>query len=108
MAESAAEYKASNIKAYDVQGLTLIADALVVCSVASEPQMKAVLNGVKEGMREVGSKPLHTEGSPGSGWHVLDYGAVLFHLFRAEAREYYDLDGLWADAPEIALELDED
>lgn len=103
--ELAAEHKALNIKAYDVRELTLIADSFVICSAASEPQMKAVLSAVREGMKEQGIRPLGAEGEPSSGWAVLDFGTTIFHLFRVEAREFYDLDGLWGDAPEIDLQL---
>jgi len=103
--ELADKIKAIDIKAYDVRGLTLVADAFVICSASSEPQLKAIANSVREGMKEIGVPPLHTEGTFHGGWMVLDYGDVIVHLFREEAREYYDLDGLWADAPEIELNL---
>lgn len=106
VAELAAEHKALNIKAFDVRELTLIADSFVICSAQSEPQMKAVLNAVREGMKAVGVRTLGAEGEPGSGWAVLDYGSTIFHLFRVEAREFYDLDALWGDAPEIDLQLE--
>lgn len=106
IAELAADRKAIDIKAYDVRELTLIADSFVMCSAASEPQMKAILNAVRDGMKEVGLQPFHAEGEPSGSWLVLDFGGIIFHLFRVEAREFYDLDGLWADAPEITLDLD--
>jgi ribosome-associated protein len=106
MAHASERLKARDIRAYDVRGLTVIADAFLVCSASSEPQMKAMINAVRADMKEAGLMPLHAEGVPGSGWLVLDYGNVIFHVFREEAREFYDLDGLWADAPAIALELD--
>ncbi len=106
IAELAAEHKAHDIKAYDVHELTLIADDFVLCSAGSEPQMKAILNAVRDGMKEWGLRPLNAEGEPSSGWAVLDYGTTIFHLFRTEARAFYDLDGLWGDAPEIKLDLD--
>lgn len=105
MAELAADKKAKDIRAYDVRGLTVLADAFVMCTVTSEPQMKAVFNAVKEGLKEIGVAPLHTEGATQDGWLLLDYGAVILHLFREQARSFYDLDGLWGDAPEIPLNL---
>ena len=105
-ASLASDFKADDILAYDVQGLTLIADSFVICSARSEPQMKAIANGVRDGMKEVGVRALHTEGTPQDGWLVLDFGDVIFHVFRTEARKFYDLDGLWADAPRIDLNLE--
>ena len=98
IAELASDKKAKNIKIFDVQGLTLIADAFVICTATSEPQLKAVFNSVKDGMTEIGVKPLRSEGAFHGGWLLLDFGDVLVHIFREEAREFYDLDGMWGDA----------
>jgi len=106
MCALAAEYKAIDIRAYDVRGLTLIADSFIICAASSEPHFKAIYNGVKEGMKAVGVAPLYTEGTLRGNWRVLDYGDIIFHIFREQAREFYDLDGLWGDAPEIDLNLD--
>ena len=108
IAALAADSKAVAIRAYDVRELTPIADSFVICTAASEPQVKAVLRNVKAGMKEIGLAPLHTEGTSNSGWLVLDYGAIIFHVFREEARDFYDLDGLWGDAPAIDVGLDEE
>ena len=108
VASVAAEHKATDIIAYDVRGLTVIADSFVLCSVASEPQMKAVFNAVRREMKAIGVRPLHAVGKASDAWVVLDFGAVVFHAFREEARKYYDLDGLWGDAPQFDLGLDED
>jgi ribosome-associated protein len=101
----AAKHKAGDLKAIDVRNLTVVADAFVICSAASEPQMRAISNEVREGMRELGVSPLHSEGSYDGNWLVIDYGTVIFHLFRQEAREFYDLDDLWGDAAQIALDV---
>ncbi len=106
IAELAAEKKAKDIKAYDVRGLTLVADTFVLCTATSEPQIKAIFHSVKDGMKSIGVAPLRTEGAFQDGWILMDYGSVIVHVFREKAREFYDLDGLWGDAPEIALELD--
>lgn len=103
----AAEHKAENIRGCDVRELTVIADAFVFCTVTSDPHMGAVFNAVKEGMKEVGVAALRTEGTMHNGWTVLDFGSVIVHIFKREAREFYDLDGLWADAPALALDLAE-
>lgn len=99
------EHKAEKIVGYAVGELTLLADAFIICSANSEPHVKAVYSAVKEGMREAGAKTLHAEGTYTNGWVVLDYGDVIFHIFREESREFYDLDGLWGDAPRIDLGL---
>jgi len=103
----AAKYKAIDMKAYNVQGLTLIADAFVVCSAASEPQLRAIFDGVREGMKEIKVAPIHTEGVFNGGWLVIDYGNIIFHVFRREAREFYDIDGFWGDAPLVDLGVED-
>ena len=99
----AADYKAIDLRAYDVRDLTLIADSFVICSAASEPQFKAIANGIRDRMKKAGVRLLRSEGEPRGGWRVLDYGIVIVHIFREEARAFYDLDGLWGDAPAIDL-----
>lgn len=106
IAELAAEHHAIDLRAYDLRGLTLIADSFVLCSASSEPHFKAIFNSVVEGMKGIGVVPLHREGALTGGWLVLDYGTVIFHIFREEARAFYDLDGLWGDAPQINLGVD--
>jgi ribosome-associated protein len=106
IAELAAGKKARDIRAFNVNGMTLITDVFVLCTATSEPQMKAVANAIREGMREVGVSPLNTEGNHRATWLLIDYGEVIVHLFREEARAFYDLEGLWGDAPEITLDLD--
>ncbi|HOJ69232.1 MAG TPA: ribosome silencing factor [Candidatus Hydrogenedentes bacterium] len=96
-----ADKKARDLKMYDVRGLTLLADVFVLCSVTSEPQMRAVAGAAREEMKEAGFAPLRLEGTHRSGWLVADFGDVIFHVFRETAREFYDLDRLWADAPEV-------
>lgn len=103
LAELALEKKAKDVKAYHVAGLTLTTDALVICTATSEPQVKAVFNSVKEGMRAIGVRPIYTEGDYQDGWIIIDFGDILFHIFREQARDFYDLDDLWADAPGIQV-----
>ncbi|MBP8132066.1 MAG: ribosome silencing factor [Candidatus Hydrogenedentes bacterium] len=105
IATLAAEKKAKDIRAFNLEGLTLITDCFVLCTATSEPQMKAVCNSILEGMKKIGVSPLHIEGNHRSDWLLLDYGDIIVHVFREEAREFYDLEGLWGDAPEIALRL---
>ena len=107
IASIAQKYRAQNILAYDVRELTVLTDCFLMCSVTSEPQLKAVYNGVREGMKEIGLLPLHAEGEISSSWLVLDYGVIIFHIFRERAYEFYDLGGLWGDAPLLDLDLDE-
>lgn len=106
IASIAADFRAIDIAALDLRGLTLVADCFILCSAASRPQFKAIYNGVKEGMKEIGVSPLKAEGELTGSWLVLDYGTILVHILREDARSFYDLDGLWGDAPRLELDLE--
>ena len=107
IADIAQNFKAANLKAYDVQAHTSMTDCIFMCSGTSTPQLKAIFNGIKDEMKEVGVRPYHTEGQNDGNWMLIDYGSIFVHIFREPAYEFYDLDGLWADAEVIDLELDE-
>ncbi len=102
------DFKAKNIKAFDVHALTVLTDCLIMCTVTSEPQLKAAYHGVRKAMSEIKVLPLQSEGAFSSNWLVLDYGNILVHIFRADAFEFYGLDNLWGDAPAVDLGLDEE
>jgi ribosome-associated protein len=107
IADIAQNFKAANLKAYDVRAHTTMTDCIFMCSGTSDPQLKAIFNGIKDGMKEVGLRPYHTEGQNDGNWMLIDYGSIFVHVFREVAYEFYDLDGFWADAEVIDLELDE-
>lgn len=106
IASIAADFKAVDIVALDLRGLTDVADCFVLCSAASTPQFKAIYNGLKEGMKEIDVRPLRAEGELAGSWLILDYGTIVVHILREEARGFYDLDGLWGDAPRLTLDLE--
>jgi len=108
VASAVADKKARDIKGIQVAGLTLLADAFVLCTVNSEPQLKAATNAAREAMREAGYPVQRVEGDQRCGWIVVDFGDVILHIFRDQARLFYDLDRMWGDAPEIPLNLDDD
>lgn len=107
VAEAAHGKKARDIRVIDVRGLTLIADAFVLCTATSEPQLKAVSTAARESVRDAGHAVLRVEGDHRCGWLIIDFGDVILHVFRAQAREFYDLDRMWADAPVLPLNLDD-
>ena len=97
----AEDKKASDIVLIDVSALTSIADYFVICSGASERQLGAIADGVVEGMKEDGVLPLGREGAAGAHWVLIDFGAVIVHVFAPPERDYYQLEKLWADAPTL-------
>lgn len=92
------EEKARDVTVLDVRGLTLIADYFVLCTGNSPTHIRAVAEGVQEKLRERCHLRAKPEGVAESEWVVMDYGDVIAHIFSEEVREFYDLEGLWADA----------
>jgi ribosome-associated protein len=89
-----------------LRGISSFTDYFVICSATSEPHLKAISSGVREGLhREFGLSPLSSEGVPASQWLVIDYNDVLIHIFQAEKRRFYALENLWSDAPRISYSL---
>lgn len=98
MMEAIANKKGWDIVLLDIRPVSLLADYFVIATGANERQVKAILDEVLIKTVEAEEKPLHVEGTPESGWVILDYGSVIVHLFIPSQREYYDLEGLWSDA----------
>lgn len=96
------EKKAGNVVVLDVAKVTSFADCFVLCSAGSERQAQAIARNVVDSIKEEGATVMGVEGLLEGHWILVDLGDVLFHVFTNEAREYYDLDGLWADAPVLA------
>ena len=83
----------------DIRQVSLLADYFVICSGASERQVKAIADEILEKVKkEAGTVPLNVEGVPSSGWMLVDYGSVIVHIFAPSLREYYSLEKLWSEA----------
>ena len=99
----AADKKAVEPVILDLRKISTIADYLVICSAQSEPQLKAIANGVEKGLKEEsGQRPSAVDGFPTSQWIVIDYGDVMFHIFHDQKRPVYALEDLWSDAPQVS------
>jgi ribosome-associated protein len=95
---AALDRKARDVLALDLRRVSLVADYFVLASGTSTTQTRAIADRVTEKMREAGYTLLHTEGYNSALWILLDYGAVVVHIFREEERRFYDLERLWGDA----------
>jgi ribosome-associated protein len=93
--------KATNVVVLDVSDLTSYADVFIICSGRSNRQVSAIANYVKTDLKKLDIKPLSVEGTKDGHWVLLDYGHVIIHVFYEPVREFYDLEGLWADAKRI-------
>ena len=83
--------------------LTTIAEYFVICTAASTTQVKSISDAVEYVLTEAGEPPRRREGERSSGWVLIDFGCVIVHVFMEEAREFYDLERLWADAEKIDI-----
>jgi ribosome-associated protein len=97
--ELIADKKGSDIVLLDIRRVSLLADYFVICSGASERQVKAIVDEILEKVKkEAGIVPLNVEGVSSSGWVLVDYGSVIVHVFAPSLREYYSLEKLWSEA----------
>lgn len=102
-AEAASEKLAENIVAFDVSEQIAITDAFVICSAPNDRQVRAIVDGVEERLRDLDAKPVRREGEREGRWVLLDYVDVVVHVQHAEDRVFYALERLWRDCPEIPL-----
>ncbi len=87
--------KGQDIVALDVTRLTVITDTMVIASGRNPLQLKAMADEVEDRLAEAGVPLLRKDGHQDARWVVLDYGAVLVHLFHTQERDFYRLDKLW-------------
>jgi ribosome-associated protein len=99
--ELAEDKKAADIVLLDLGELTTLADCFVICSGGSERQIDAIADGIVEALREEGVRPIGREGTPESHWVLLDYGAVIVHVFTPPERDYYQLERHWSGAKTV-------
>ena len=97
----AADRQAVDIVLLDIGQHASFADYFVICNGTSERQIKAIVDTVIEELEREGEHALHVEGSPTSGWVLIDFGAVIVHVFAPEERQFYRLERLWQDSPTI-------
>ena len=98
---AAEDRKAQDLKVLQLGEVTSLTDYFLICSGASERQVKAIADAVMEKLRMVGVRPMHVEGYKNGRWILIDFGDFVVHIFSDETRSYYGLEKLWADAPDV-------
>ena len=94
--------KAENILVLDVRDLSSVTDYFVIASGSSEPHLRAIVGEITDRLREEHDlRPMRTDGSMQGAWVILDIFDVIIHVMRTDARERYDLEGLWGDAARV-------
>ena len=95
------ERKAVDPVLLHVENLTSVSDYFLITSGNSTRQVQAITRHLQKTLREEGFRPYGTEGEQEGHWVLMDYGDVVIHIFYQPLREFYDLEGLWIDAPEV-------
>lgn len=95
--------KGMDIKLLKIDKVSSLADYFLICTGTSNTHVKTLCDYAEETMENLGETLLGREGHRGNSWELLDYGAVVVHVFTQEAREFYSLERLWADAEEINI-----
>jgi ribosome-associated protein len=100
--EFADNKKAENIVILDVRTLSSVTDYFVIASGTSEPHLRAIVDEMTDRLREEhGVRPRAVDGTTRTAWVALDFFDVIVHVMRQDARERYDLESLWGDAPRV-------
>lgn len=99
--EIASDKKGNDIVLLRTAELTTMADFFVICSGRSDRQVQALAGAIIDELRDQGVRPIGTEGKQSSRWVLIDFGAVIVHVFAPEEREFYGLERLWGKAAQV-------
>ena len=97
------EKKGLDIKLLKIDRISSLADYFLICTGTSNTHVKTLCDYAEYTLEQLGESMLGREGHRGNSWELLDYGTIVVHVFTEEAREFYNLERLWADAEAIDL-----
>ena len=97
------EKKGMDIRLLKIDKVSSLADYFLICTGTSNTHVKTLCDYAEYAMEQLGEPLLGREGHRGNTWELLDYGSVVIHVFTDEARKFYDLERLWADAEKVDL-----
>ena len=95
--------KGMDIKLLRITEISSLADYFLICTGTSNTHVKTLCDYAEYAMEQLGEPMLGREGHRGNSWELLDYGSVVVHVFTEEAREFYALERLWADAEQVDI-----
>ncbi len=95
--------KGMDIKLLKIDDVSSLADYFLICTGTSNTHVKTLCDYAEYTLEQLGEPMLGREGHRGSAWELLDYGTIVVHVFTEEARKFYDLERLWADAEVVDL-----
>ncbi len=93
------ERKARDVLSMDLRGISSATDWFLLATGTSDIQVKAIAEHIVDELKKEGVRPNHVEGLSGGRWVLIDYVDVVVHVFHPAAREFYQLENLWGDAP---------
>lgn len=96
--------KARRLALLDLRGLTDVADVFMICSGQSNRQVSAIAEHIQRELKKSDIRPISVEGGREGQWVLMDYGHIVIHIFYDPIRQFFDLEGLWADAERIDIE----
>jgi ribosome-associated protein len=106
VAAAAAEEKiAQDVIAIDVSDQLALTDVFVIASANNERQVGAIVDEIEDRLREQGCKPIRREGQREGRWVLIDFGDIVVHVQHADEREFYQLERLWKDCPQVDLSV---
>ncbi|NJD17927.1 MAG: ribosome silencing factor [Gemmatimonadetes bacterium] len=103
-ADLARELKARDVVGLDLRGISSATDYFLLASGRSDVQVRAIAEHVVDELRKEGVRPTHVEGLQGGRWVLVDYVDFVVHVFHPHARDFYQLESLWGDAPRWSIE----
>jgi len=99
----AADKQAQDIIVLDLRKIADFTDYFLICTGTVDVHVKAIQDAVEAGLRTIGWKPQHIESSETGRWTLMDYIDIIVHIFQPEARQFYALERLWGDAPQVEI-----
>ena len=97
------EKKGMDMKLLKIDKVSSLADYFIICTGTSNTHVKTLCDYAEYTLEQLGETMLGREGHRGNSWELLDYGTIVIHVFTEEAREFYALERLWADAENIDI-----
>ena len=97
------EKKGMDIKLLKIDKVSSLADYFLICTGTSNTHVRTLCDYAEYTLEQLGEAMLGREGHRGNSWELLDYGTIVVHVFTEEAREFYSLERLWADAESVDL-----
>jgi len=95
--------KGAGIKLLKIDRVSSLADYFLICTGTSNTHVKTLCDAAEYALEQAGEPMLGREGHRGNTWELLDFGCVVVHVFTEEARQFYALERLWADAEQVDI-----